>query len=57
MKINLQEWEWGWLQWGHEGKMITKEAEEKLKRIKEENPHVDFEKLAEEVRTGKLKPV
>lgn len=54
-KVFNDKWHWGWLQWGHESKgFLTKAAEEDLKKIKEENPDIDFEKLAKEVREGAI---
>lgn len=55
-RYNAKQWYWGWLQWGHEIKFITKEAEEELRQFKKDNPNVDFKALAVEVRNGFLKP-
>lgn len=53
---NTTHWIWGRLQWGHDIGFITEDAESELKQIKKDNPDVDFNKLAEEVKTGRLKP-
>lgn len=56
-RISLTEWKWGMLQWLVEIDFATKEAEAELAQLKLDNPDVDFEKLAKDVRMGTLKPV
>ncbi len=56
VRYNTKQWIWGRLQWGHESKMITKEAEAELEQTKKDNPDVDFEQLAKDVRGDRLKP-
>ena len=57
VKISLKLWAWGRLQWGHEIGFNTQESEEELACLKKDNPDVDFENLAKDVRSGKLKPL
>lgn len=56
VRYNTKQWEWGWTQWGFEIQFITKEAIAELEQAKKDNPGVDFEQLAVEVRGGRLKP-
>ena len=56
VRYNTKQWTWGRLQWGHDIGAITKEAEEELAQLKEDNPDVDFDQLSEDVRLDRLKP-
>ncbi len=56
-KISLKLWTWGRMQWGHEIRSITQDAEEELAQLKIDNPDEDFRKLADDVKEGRLKPL
>ena len=54
--ISLIKWHSGWLQYGHDLKMITKEAEKELIQLKLKYPDWDFNKLCQQVKNNTLKP-
>jgi hypothetical protein len=56
MEISYSLWQMGWLQWGFELNILTKKAQFELYDYKKENPELNFEELAEKVRTKKLLP-
>ena len=56
-RVDYLDWKWGRLQWGHEIEFLVESAEAELAKLKTDYPDVDFVKLAEDVRAGKVKPV